>query len=315
MNSAKLGPLYLRGLSMMQIARQIGRSFGYVRGRLRREGIASRTNSEGVHLATRATPIAPSELLMEIIDGLLLGDASIEAGAIGSRLCLTQTIKHFPWIEQVRGQLEAFGLELGDVDVAPGFTTIKGKRYCRNAAKGFRTRSYLFLTQERERWYPGGEKHVPADVRLTPQSIAHWYFGDGTVGCKGYHAKFCTDSFTKMEVQMLMHRMREELGWSPLLELRNRILLCRMYDRQCLLEMVKSRTPSCFVHKLKLRVEYKRLVLSDIQREEFIGLRRLNWSLGRLSKHFGLTKSAVRSLCVQYGLGGRRGELGRAKWK
>jgi hypothetical protein len=257
MDTYDIAAMYTAGMSAMRIAKKIGRSLYYVQSRLKMLGVASRSVSEGVHLAKCVPAVEPTEGLLALLDGLLLGDAHIEAGAVGSRLVLVQTIAHESWVVQVRDALADFGVISSFSETKAGTTTIRGVEYRRNRGKGLKTRYYVFLTEQRRRWYPNGTKCIPKDVRLTPVSIAHWYFGDGCVGCKGYHAKFCTDAFPSNDVDILMERLHDTFGWEPVREQRNRILLCKMADRANLLEMIKDRTPECFRYKLALRTKSK----------------------------------------------------------
>lgn len=302
MDENLLQKLYASGLSGSEIGKIVGHSQGWVSAQMRAAGIRARGNAESVHLALRAPPLTKSTALQELVDGLLLGDASIEQGATGSRLRLVQTLKHRPWIRQVRKQLEASDVALTTVELKAGEVEFNGKNYQRNRAEGFRSLSYTYFTEERKRWYPEGTKRVPKDVRLTPLSIAHWYFGDGTVGCKGYHAKFCTDGFITADVEYLMERLNITFGWNPIREERNRILLCKTTDRASLLNMVQPLTPSCFRHKLKLKIEDRRFSITGKTEMSVRHLRKGGLGYGAIATRLGLSKSGVYSACVRLGL-------------
>lgn len=288
---------------MNDLAAKEGRVYDWVRRRLCRQGVLLRSSAEGVHLAKRAPPVEETRALRELVDGLLLGDGSIECGRYGARLRLGQCADHRDWVKQVQQLFEGAGVICGVRDALPETPArIWGKVYRRQGTCKLTTRSYAFLKDQRERWYPHGSKRVPKDVLLTPLSLAHWYAGDGTVGCKGYHAKFCTDGFPEQDVLFLIRRLHEVFGWSPVHEERNRILLCRFEDRQSLVSMLQDLMPGCFRSKLRLRTQrVAMVVLGDVEcrlRE----LRSVGIGFGVIAQELGLSKSGVYSACQRLGL-------------
>lgn len=291
-------------MSIKQVALKIGWSYEKTRRYLHAGNARIRTNAEGVYLAKRAAAFAITERVRELVDGLLLGDGWIEQGSVGSRLCLKQTEAHAPWVEQVTEELCTLGIEWSYSRRMAGTVFIKEKEYVQRATCAFRTRSYLYFTQERTRWYPQGKKCIPSDVILTPTSIAHWYFGDGMRGSKGYHARFATDGFPPEDVHLLAQRLSEVFGWTPTVDARNRILLTHTADRASLLVLVKDMTPSCFQHKLSLHIKDKRFSLSEEEHDAFLQLRKDGWSYNRLAQRFALSKSGVQAICKRSGMDG-----------
>jgi LAGLIDADG DNA endonuclease family len=166
-----------------------------------------------------------------------------------------------------------------------------------------RTSYDVSLGTQRLRWYPRGIKRVPQDIHLSAISIAHWYFGDGTVGCKGYHAKFCTDGFTRHDVKALIRALRDHFGWQPLVEERNRILLCKMADRVSLVEMLRTQQiPTCFRYKLRLRLRYKAMVVVGAVEDRLRTLRQNGCSYSQISVELKLSKSGAWSACRRLGI-------------
>src|SRR3954470_19330151 len=91
--------------------------------------------------------------LIQIVDGLLLGDASIEDGSCGARLSLKQSLSHSEWVDQVKTQLHFRGVVCDYIESkGKGETTIKGKTYNQQSTYGIRTVTYVFFKEQRNRW-------------------------------------------------------------------------------------------------------------------------------------------------------------------
>jgi hypothetical protein len=265
-----------------------------------------RTTGDGVTLALalRRPSLSVTDALRELTDGLLLGDAYVERCGRGGRLSLAQTVAHADWVKQVLSLYEKAGMGYHEVQGPEGDVNIRGNTYKRRAHWGFRTLTYDFFMEQRTRWYPNGRKQVPPDVLLTPLSIAHWYFGDGGVGGKGYHATFSTDGFSPEDVDFLIARLSAERGWRPTHDHRNRIVLTFMEDRADLLSIIKDITPPCFQHKLRLKVNFARRKVGPREKTELFQLRKEGWSYGDLARKFNVPRSDIALICKKVGLGG-----------
>lgn len=249
--------------------------------------------------------IMKSDDWLDLLDGLLLGDGSLEGSEKSARLILNQTARNRDWVSQVFTALSAAGFPVAVGDRRPSTMMIRGKRCRRSAGVSLRTAYVACLGEQRVRWYPRGIKHVPVDVRLSPISIANWYYGDGTVGCKGYHAKFCTDSFTRRDVRRLVRQLKDAFGWHPLIEQpRNRILLCKTADRRALLAFLNTagHVPTCFQHKLQLHVEDRRCIIHAGAEDRLRELRRQRISYRQISEELHMSKSGVFEACRRLGI-------------
>lgn len=284
----------------------MGWSWSKTRVFLRKAGV-SRTSAEGVHLAKRnvlGTPV--TEGLVELIDGLLLGDASIECSKVAGRLTIGQSGAHQPWIPILTKQLEHHGV-ISTIFSSPGGPcTIKGKLCTRKSRVSLRTRAYPWLYEQAQRWYPHGVKVVPPDVRLTPLSIAGWLCGDGVLCGKGYRFEFCTDSFSNADRAILVTRLADVYGWRIATSKRDRLVLCRQEDRDSLLAIVRDHVPECFNHKLALRPRSSFRKLDTDRTLQMKELRLLGWSIDRLAARFGMSRSGVYSALKVAGLTGTR---------
>lgn len=52
---------------------------------------------------------------------------------------------------------------------------------------------------------------MPSDLKLTPTVLLHWFCGDGTCNRTG-GLTFCTDGFSRRDVDFLIKRLRDDLG-------------------------------------------------------------------------------------------------------
>src|SRR5690625_6051648 len=122
--------------------------------------------------------------MKKLLDGLLLGDGSLDFRGQGARY--RHTCKHREYVELIRSEMESYGVK---------FTaTIYEKPNGYGTGVGYQiySRNYYFFTENYSRWYTKDKKKiVPLDLILTPESVKHWYIGDGGFdSVKGYLRKF-----------------------------------------------------------------------------------------------------------------------------
>ena len=239
-----------------------------------------------------ASPIQVTEELIEFVDGLLLGDACV---SLLGRLDIGQSGDHRPWVQDIYDRFLRLKVQSTLTETLGGRAEIKGKVCVRKARTTLRTRTYVWFREQRQRWYPGGLKAVPSDVRLTPLSLAGWLCGDGCLGGKGYRVEFCTDGFPPNNVQWLSSELNRRFGWGTHVSKQNRIVLCRQADRDTLFLMVDSHVPECFRHKVQLKTRSSYFKLDSEKTRELMQLRTQGWSLKRLAAHFSMSKTGVGS--------------------
>ena len=149
---------------------------------------------------------APTYLMKKMIDGTLLGDASIPR--IAQRLRFSQ-------INQEYVRLKQWSLGLmhphGNVGKNRGFN---GKGLAQDICSVyFPVR--VWSKQQRKRWYPEGKKIVPKDLELTNLTLATWYMDDGClVKRKSPKHKpnvvFSTNGFLHKDVLFLSELLKEK---------------------------------------------------------------------------------------------------------
>jgi hypothetical protein len=159
MDDDMLASAYLSGASLSQIAVAIGRSFEFARRHVLRAGAVIRSSAEGVHFAKRVQQhVEVTEELVELIDGLLLGDGHLEDSRWSARLTLGQTEAHLPWLHQVHAILARNNVVVTiRANGRAGQMYINGKLFNRRQSYALRTARYVFLKAMHDRWYPKGK--------------------------------------------------------------------------------------------------------------------------------------------------------------
>jgi|SRR5690625_52 len=157
--------------------------------------------------------------MKKLLDGLLLGDGSLDFRGQGARY--RHTCKHREYVEWIRNEMESYGVK---------FTpTIYEKPNGYGTGVGYQiySRNYYFFTENYSRWYTKDKKKiVPLDLILTPESVKHWYIGDGGFDSdKGYlrQISISAHSFTYEERDILVQQLID-LGFKA--SNRKRGLIC-----------------------------------------------------------------------------------------
>lgn len=236
--------LFQAGTTEAAIARHVGVSKSSVHRRLVTMGVELRSAAQATALRCHNTfDIAP---LRPLLDGLLLGDGSLELPRTSeSRLEVTQRTACREWLTLIQRSLQHGGVVSRVTD-----------RDQEERGHQLKTKKYQTFTEERRRWYPKNIKRIPANVCLTAESLAHWYWGDGTSDV--YRMTFCTDGFSVSEVEFLIMRLHAEYKWETRWEYHPtkqgtrhpRLVVGRAKDRHALIEMIKPYCPPCFQYKL-----------------------------------------------------------------
>jgi hypothetical protein len=198
---------YIGGHSALSIAETFDLSLHLVLDRLRKAKVRiRRTNREPVPALNLGA--TQHERLVEIIDGLLLGDGSISQPGV---LRLGQSIIHEEWVRQVQVWLKQTGVD-ARIGNQPARVCKIGEHLAVGKGSVFvYTRVFAEFKQQRARWYPVGKKRIPNDVRLTPYSLALWLCGDGS-NRQGGLLSFSTNGFLRTDLDHLIARMRQEFG-------------------------------------------------------------------------------------------------------
>jgi hypothetical protein len=160
-------------------------------------------------LRTQKASLTMTDRQKQILMGMLLGDAHLERqkGAVLARLKIEHSLaqsayvewKYREWRDWVRTPPKARvrSNRLGTVSTNIGFTTL----------------SHVELERFRLLFYRDRHKVVPADLELTPLSMAVWFMDDGSrksSQCRGLYLN--TQGFTSVEVELLQSVIRRDVG-------------------------------------------------------------------------------------------------------
>jgi len=246
----ELSNKYKSGLSASSLARHYDVSVWSVITRLRKSGIQIRQNQNEIFLNLTSDD---SEKFREIVDGLLLGDGSIDLHK--SFLRLEQCENRYCWIEQVSDALFRLGCDHKILPIPCRTRYIEGRKIVSKPANLLYTRSYSEIKPQQARWYPGGKKHVPTDIILSPTVVAHWFSGDGSCNDQG-SLWFYTNGFAPDETQFLSDQLNKQLNICSSLDktLRNDQFKIRVSKKESvkrLRDTILPHIPECIMYKLR----------------------------------------------------------------
>lgn len=70
------------------------------------------------------------------------------------------------------------------------------------------TKSGEFFKQQRQRWYQGGKKIVPSDIKIDNLLLLHWFLDDGSKASQG-GIYFAVDGFSFEEAESLSSKVNK----------------------------------------------------------------------------------------------------------
>ncbi|HWP35649.1 MAG TPA: uracil-DNA glycosylase family protein, partial [Thermodesulfobacteriota bacterium] len=154
-----------------------------------------------------ATGLGLSRVALELAVGTLLGGGSLSRGA--ARLTTGHARARREYVEWKARALRELSPVVYDGVARRG---ADGREYATTVC---RTRASRALAVLRGRFYEGGRKRVPPDLRLTPRMVAIWFLdsGDARPGAGGRPvAELAADAFGPEGVARLVERLRDDLG-------------------------------------------------------------------------------------------------------
>ncbi len=153
----------------------------------------------------------------DLFIGTMLGDGNLETnnGQTWRYRAIHKSLHH-PYLEHKYYVLKNFCTsESYYSEILDKRTNRTYKRFSFNTVftDAFRFYGQKFYVKEKNIW----KKHVPVDIKkfLTPRALAYWYMDDGALKWKGRSnaVRFCTDSFSKYEVERLGEALVENFGF------------------------------------------------------------------------------------------------------
>lgn len=192
-------------MKMFDIAKHLNVSTKCLRRNLIKHDISIRKRGFGFNVLPE---IRMTKEQLEFFDGLMASDGSIcRRKSVKSRKTkgndfLSCGFSHKEFAEYIVNKLD-----LG-VSVKPYIhysnRYIKGK--CLQYK--FLSKSNIFFTKQRDRWYPNGVKIIPKDFRFSPTSINILYLSDGFRRSKDGRVYLCTNSFDSDDLCFLVDKLK-----------------------------------------------------------------------------------------------------------
>lgn len=287
--------------SASSLARKYGTSVWTIINRLETAGVRIRSNKEQNEKRLNLSE-AQNELFLEVVDGILLSDGSIDPKGC---LRLEQSHAHAGWLEHIVTQWNSIGGSARSVPISPRERTIDGRKVFSGGGFLLYTPCYVELQEQRARWYPRGIKRVPSDVVLSPLSLAYWICGDGTYDKQGA-LFFCTNGFLKKEIHRLAQLLtdfgvRARCVPVPSRRRQWKIAITQRDASEQLRTRTEAHMPECFLYKFAhVRAAIPRgTAQTKLTPEQVTQIReRCGTRQGLLAREFGVSQTTIsRILC------------------
>jgi len=187
--------------SISEIAKMIGKSYNFVRNRLKEFKIPIRSKAEASFKGENFN-LKLTQRAKEFIEGGLLGDACLRKYRGGRNAQLEYSSKFKRYLEWIKMELEKEGIEFSRIRYSGG---------------GFRlsSKAYPCLTELWLKWYKNHKKIIPTDFRFTSISLRQLYLDDGCLafskkGKKGKpHIILSVQNFEEKEIEFLVLKLKE----------------------------------------------------------------------------------------------------------
>ena len=202
-----------------------------------------------------------TNLLKELLVGILLGDASIRrVGTTKAVISFAQSGKKEAYFDHVYNTLQGENLLLNPrnlrsfVDPRYPTKTNTALSFSSKSSEELKPLADLFLNEE-------GKKIVPYNISelLTPRSLAYWIMDDGQQVKRG-GVTLCTDNFKHEEILMLQDALKSKFDLKTTIHIKKGIL--NTYERIYISKnsVFESLKPSIVKHmedsmKYKLNIE------------------------------------------------------------
>jgi len=191
----------------------------------------------------------------ELITGSLLGDGCVckhHDGINECRFIESHSIAQLDYLLWKKSILENFiSNNIRFIDNS------KNKSYGNGITCVFETVLHKDFSYFYKMFYSEGQKHVPANIKLSPLSLSIWFFDDGSVSKNGkysYFATFHTESFDKKDIAILRKSLKRDFNIdSFIINVKNKYRVIRMnnknYHKLC--DIIKEYNIPCMDYKIK----------------------------------------------------------------
>ena len=233
-----------------------------------------------------------SDFQKDILYGSLLGDGNLSNSSLNSKFTKCQCVYrkeylnwHFEVFKEYSASIQSKYSSEKLIGADKGI--IKRKKVNKFlSGYNFETFNHPNLTKLRKQWYPNDIKIIPSNIELTPQSIAIWYFDDGSNNFEQRYAVLCTQSFSLEEAEVLTKKLNDFDLHPTIIKSKSvytgiemPILKFHSNSYDNLIELVKPYMLwDCFKHKIKWRKSQEQWEVhgkfTESQIKEIIDLRK-----------------------------------------
>ncbi len=189
-------------MTIRDIAEMFGVCNSTILYQMVKNGVNRRNKNVRINESSNTNHLNLSDRKVEFIEGNLLGDGSIfKHGNICARYAHSEKNKKF--LEWLSRKLDNFGIEQVGSLRKNDSELVEGVTY------QYWSRSYVELTELRERWYSSGMKRIPPDLDITPIRLFNWYIGDDSLFPNGS----CKIASTRPDSELkLIKNKLEDIG-------------------------------------------------------------------------------------------------------
>jgi len=210
------------------------------------EEIVKESDDKVGGLLYRHIPISP--LLLEFIDGELLGDGCLTLSKKGHMAYYDHASKYYEYLVWLDNIFSSEGLiRMGNI-----------REYIHKENKALWYRYYTVGCVElqivHDRWYPNGKKTVPKDLKLTPTIVRQWFIGDGSIKKDGSNVRFAVDGFD-MESKEILRKELLSVGIDTTFQDDNKTIyvrkVCVKRFYEYMDESFYANAPACYDYKFR----------------------------------------------------------------
>jgi hypothetical protein len=201
--------------------------------------------------------------LISYLDGLIIGDGNLthmrykEKSKISAgypRYRQQNELKSELWLNKIQKDLEKYNIKSSIITVHQKERYIRGKKYPECNAKYLQTRGYPQFIYLLNKWYDNRIKIIPKNINITPQFMANWYMGDGSLSKWNDRKKiiFHTEGFNESEVKSFILYLNKKLNIHFTLSHKDNkpvIQLATKKDINTLLKYMSPFKVECFNYK------------------------------------------------------------------
>lgn len=192
----------------------------------------------------------------EVFDGVMLSDGHITPIERTATLNVDLSgIEHIDWLQSIKEALAYLNTQVCANHPRLFKGTSKGKVFYGCLLT---SRKSEFITEQRNVWYPRGEKVVPAGITLTPVLLANWFMGDRSSTYRGTPdnilIRFATHKFNIVEISILVDKLNTLGLHSAKMEPDGKWNIIKIHSQEdtvLFMNMVTPYIPESYRYKIK----------------------------------------------------------------